>query len=109
MWRCSDNASASGNLVAGIGEHRTAANEDDVEAGDLREWTLVGHRNISIVDAHITFYYILNYFCHLSRSKCPSLFSFHHGRLDLTQIILFSIGETEQLLQQAWIRCQSSS
>jgi hypothetical protein len=39
MWRHSDNASASGNLVVGTGEYWTAANEDDVEAADLREWT----------------------------------------------------------------------
>jgi hypothetical protein len=50
MWRHSDNASASGNLVVGTGEHWTAANEYDVEAADLREWTSVSYRNICIVD-----------------------------------------------------------
>jgi hypothetical protein len=42
-----------GSFVAGTCGNRTTIKGDDVEPGDLREWTLVDHRNISICDLRL--------------------------------------------------------
>jgi hypothetical protein len=41
-------------------ENQTAGKEDDMEAGDLREWISVGYRNIGVGDLK---YHVARYLC----------------------------------------------